>query len=445
MDSDIDDTQSEGGASDIMDEDGTLYKDPVPLKQQRMLEEQKNLIDCAYQRTVRVEGGDYLSGSRSGSSTGSGIGSNPITHLGTTRPASSGAVSETFGSSMCHLKYSGTGGDSSQGYGNVNQEVLDELLQGGQLPSLELALKYNFVLQQRFSEKLRTLERVLQNNRRRQLQLREELGDLKSVRDCETTEKGTRSTLRISHFCVPYFKDRSGMPAPMNADAKFKVENKYLDLYTTRSRPWLTSERDQLTKAVHREYKEQLINKWTVKKRDTQRKLRNLEAETQQQQKQKLSDEQNLDQEKQNLDQEKQNLDQDKQNLDQDKQNLDQEKQNLDQEKQNLDQEKQNLEQEKLKLDQEKQQLQLAEREAKKEELKKELSECENHITYVSSLEPKKVHMDRRVDVDWIKVAAQEFDGHRTPEECELQWKNLLHPSINTSPWTEQEDIAIQV
>merc|ERR1739842_194413 len=108
-----------------------------------------------------------------------------------------------------------------------------------------------------------------------------------------------------------------------NDDAKFKVENGYLDLYTTRSRPWLTSERDALTKAVHREYKEQLINKWSVKKRDTQRKLRNLDAETTklslESEAQEPSDEQEADEEKQQL---KQEDEEEKQKADEEKQRL---------------------------------------------------------------------------------------------------------------------------
>lgn len=54
-----------------------------------------------------------------------------------------------------------------------------------------------------------------------------------------TTEEkqDRRPHLMYSKFCVPYFKDSSGMSAPMNEDGKRKVDDGYLDLYTIRSRP----------------------------------------------------------------------------------------------------------------------------------------------------------------------------------------------------------------
>ena len=42
--------------------------------------------------------------------------------------------------------------------------------------------------------------------------------------------------LRISSFSVPYFKDKNGRQPPRNNDAKYKIDNNYLDLYTTRKR-----------------------------------------------------------------------------------------------------------------------------------------------------------------------------------------------------------------
>lgn len=49
-------------------------------------------------------------------------------------------------------------------------------------------------------------------------------------------ESDSKYFLRISSFCRPYFKSKTGMPAPMNEDAKFRTENGYLDMYQTRYR-----------------------------------------------------------------------------------------------------------------------------------------------------------------------------------------------------------------
>lgn len=71
-----------------------------------------------------------------------------------------------------------------------------------------------------------------------QEKLRDEIRETKYTSDNEHKWDGTgKPPLRISYFCVPYFKNRSGMNAPKNEDAKWKVDNGYLDLYTTRTRP----------------------------------------------------------------------------------------------------------------------------------------------------------------------------------------------------------------
>lgn len=46
-----------------------------------------------------------------------------------------------------------------------------------------------------------------------------------------------KAPLTYSKLCVPYFKDSSGMSAPMNEDGRKKVNKGYLDLYTIRSKP----------------------------------------------------------------------------------------------------------------------------------------------------------------------------------------------------------------
>ncbi|CAG0897298.1 unnamed protein product, partial [Darwinula stevensoni] len=44
------------------------------------------------------------------------------------------------------------------------------------------------------------------------------------------------------------------------------------------------------------------------------------------------------------------------------------------------------------------------------------------------------------------KYMSQLFQGSRSSEDCQLMWKNLLHPSINKKTWTErEEDVLVQL
>eukprot|EP00850_Spirogloea_muscicola_P001472 SM000005S17269 [mRNA] locus=s5:1095014:1097384:+ [translate_table: standard] len=45
--------------------------------------------------------------------------------------------------------------------------------------------------------------------------------------------------------------------------------------------------------------------------------------------------------------------------------------------------------------------------------------------------------------LDWAAVAAAHVAG-RSARECRLQWTNRLDPAINSSPWTEEEEAALQ-
>lgn len=270
--------------------------------------------------------------------------------------------SEGSGSLALQLRFSRTGstedGDTA-GRGDTTEELLA-------LPeSLDTALKLNMTLQKNFRDKIQNLEKVLQENVTKQVKLKDEIREAKYTSGHELKWDGTgKPPLRISYFCVPYFKNRSGMNAPKNEDAKWKVDNGYLDLYTTRSRPWMIGERETLVKVVLQEWKEYKIGAWNSKLRELQRKLKN---------------------------------------LNQDDQNS-----------------------------------------ARKKAVEVDIAECEKCINTCTMTPPENIRPKPGANMDWEKIAAQAFDGHRSSEECRLQWENLLHPSINRMAWTEEEDITIQ-
>lgn len=42
--------------------------------------------------------------------------------------------------------------------------------------------------------------------------------------------------------------------------------------------------------------------------------------------------------------------------------------------------------------------------------------------------------------IDWMKIAAQNFDNKHSPGECRSMWNVYLHPDINKNDWTNKED-----
>ncbi|ROT80817.1 snRNA-activating protein complex subunit 4 [Penaeus vannamei] len=272
---------------------------------------------------------------------------------------SSGVGSDGTGSRSIHLRYSGTASFEVQNFA-ASGETVDDLLNAS--PSLETLHKLNSTLQKRFEEKLVKLERILQTNLARQAQLKDEISQDKA--NLEQEKKGDareKAPFRVSNFCVPYFKNRSGMNAPKNEDAKFKLDNGCLDLYTTRARQWKAKEKEALKESVHKEWKQQLIGSKELKLRELQRKLRNA-----------------------------------------------------------------------------------ADPNSAETILEEMTEDLERQIRNLQSTPAESLTPPPHAKMDWEKIAAQAFDGHRTSDECSLQWENLLHPSINTSDWDPKEDMIIQ-
>lgn len=95
----------------------------------------------------------------------------------------------------------------------------------------------------------------------------------------------------------------------------------------------------------------------------------------------------------------------------------------------------------------------------KKEELEEALKLLETQIKEVEETSENDLFYNREEDFDWMRISAQtvssrislafhrksdklffQFSNHITPKACELMWKNLLHPTINKSSWSKEED-----
>jgi len=51
---------------------------------------------------------------------------------------------------------------------------------------------------------------------------------------------------------------------------------------------------------------------------------------------------------------------------------------------------------------------------------------------------------NRYENFDWMRISTQTFRGAISAKQCELMWKNLLHPSIKRSSWTSREDEVLK-
>ena len=40
---------------------------------------------------------------------------------------------------------------------------------------------------------------------------------------------------------------------------------------------------------------------------------------------------------------------------------------------------------------------------------------------------------------DWDRISVTNFNSAHTPRECQLQWRNLVHPEINRGVWCPEE------
>ncbi|KAK3893066.1 hypothetical protein Pcinc_003112 [Petrolisthes cinctipes] len=345
---------------------------PVPPEELENLEEVGRVLTSKYGNphqpfiisslsNPQMIGGREERGQPSVSSASSNI-PYQVSGIGSERSADS-----LFGLTL-HYSGSNSSVNGNESVTEPGEEKLEDLLVLE--PSLTTALRLNMALQNNFRERHHALTRNLANNRAKQAKLQMEIVESQKVNI--SAKLGTsrlngspKPPLRISYFCVPYFKCSSGMNAPMNDDAKKKVDRGYLNLYTMRTRAWIYSESRTLIDAVHSEWKCCLQEKLKTNLKAVYRKLKS------------LSEEPNKDVE-----------------------------------------ERQTLKREERKYEE-------------------EISEMEKAAA-MNFVPPKGAKLD------WEKIAAQAFDGHRNSDECCMRWENFLHPSINHAMWTEEEDLLLQ-
>ena len=75
-----------------------------------------------------------------------------------------------------------------------------------------------------------------------------------------------------------------------------------------------------------------------------------------------------------------------------------------------------------------------------KEEIADQLSQYEDKLRAIETLPEEELFADRFEDYDWAKISATDFRGSRGPRVCQLQWQNIVHPAVNTSSFSPDED-----
>lgn len=75
-----------------------------------------------------------------------------------------------------------------------------------------------------------------------------------------------------------------------------------------------------------------------------------------------------------------------------------------------------------------------------KEDLSNQLITVSQQIGEIQSLPDDKMFVDRFEEYDWEKISVTNFNNVHSPKECELQWQNLVHPTINRSVFSPEED-----
>ncbi|XP_033105703.1 uncharacterized protein LOC117107992 [Anneissia japonica] len=74
-----------------------------------------------------------------------------------------------------------------------------------------------------------------------------------------------------------------------------------------------------------------------------------------------------------------------------------------------------------------------------KDEVKQSILELDGRLTAIKNLPDDELVGDRLRKVDWTKISVMDLDGKRSPFECQVQWQNRQHPSINSLNWTPEE------
>ncbi|XP_071802129.1 uncharacterized protein [Asterias amurensis] len=73
------------------------------------------------------------------------------------------------------------------------------------------------------------------------------------------------------------------------------------------------------------------------------------------------------------------------------------------------------------------------------EKVYEELAINKKQLVKTESIPMEELLGDRFREIDWDTTANVHLDAERSAKECQLQWQNLLHPSISRKKWTAKE------
>jgi len=76
----------------------------------------------------------------------------------------------------------------------------------------------------------------------------------------------------------------------------------------------------------------------------------------------------------------------------------------------------------------------------KRRDVKTKIDLARKEIKKITNLSVENVYSDRAEDFDWLTISMEEFTGIHSAKSCELQWKNQIHPSLNQTAWSRDED-----
>ena len=77
---------------------------------------------------------------------------------------------------------------------------------------------------------------------------------------------------------------------------------------------------------------------------------------------------------------------------------------------------------------------------ADREELENRLAAVLRRIQEAKRTPEEELFLDRfYTNYDWDRISVTNFNSAHTPRECQLQWRNLVHPDINRGVWSPEE------
>ncbi|MEQ2226135.1 hypothetical protein ILYODFUR_024477, partial [Ilyodon furcidens] len=81
----------------------------------------------------------------------------------------------------------------------------------------------------------------------------------------------------------------------------------------------------------------------------------------------------------------------------------------------------------------------LSAQEADRQQLTEQIDSLEKEIQLLRKKSEEELIGERYEEHDWQKISNIDFEGTKDAEDIRLFWQNFLHPSINKTPWSNEE------